>query len=109
MQVILVPSVGRRPATVKIAGPDGLADAPSAVVVSKRITGGWTLAAMVPFALLGVDAGAITLALDLAVNAHPTATGARARAYLAGDQNPQPNSTNYARIRITPQSVDRAT
>lgn len=93
-QLGLAPALGGAPAAAVLAG-DETSAAAGVEVTGARTRSGWTLAASVPLALMGMAPGAERFALDLAVNTHGRRGSALCRLTLAGEANPYTGSSGY--------------
>jgi hypothetical protein len=98
-QLVMAPPIGDVPALVVIHGPDNPA-ADGVKVTGGQTPNGWTLVAMVPLALMGIDPASGRLALDLAINTHNQPGQALCRLQLAGEQNPYQGSSRYFVVTV---------
>ena len=98
-QLLLAPTIDDAPALVVMTEP-GDTSADSVVVTGGLTPEGWTLAAAVPLALLGIDPASGRLALDLVVNTHVQPGQGLFRLQLAGEHNPYHGSARYLVVTV---------
>jgi len=95
---MLAPAIGGEPAAARAIGRDAAA-AGGIAVASAPTRDGWSLAASVPLALLGVGR---RFALDLVVSAVPAEGQGLLKAHLAGESHPHGDSTGYLWVEAVP-------
>ncbi|MBF0245488.1 MAG: hypothetical protein HQL31_09495 [Planctomycetes bacterium] len=100
IQWIAAPAFGKTKPLSKLATPSGLLDAEGVELQCRTTKKGWSLAAAIPLKILNIAPDAISMALDLAVNAVASIGEGMSRAFLAGESNPHPDSNNYVRVTV---------
>lgn len=98
-QLGLAPTLGDAPALAVMTEPGDLG-ADSVKVTGGQTPEGWTLAAAVPLALMGIDPASRRFALDLAVNTHVQPGQGLCRLQLASEQNTYTGSVRYLVVTV---------